>query len=282
MTRRPRALAALAAAVGLALILLGFAIRPPAPGPPPDNAPAPEVSIEHDGGRPDGESGGETGSERSAPTLDERLYSAGALPAVDCPRPAVGDTSADGLREFAENAVDRCLMPAWSPALRRVGVRLDRPVIKIVTTAEASSPCGPMSSKNLVLAFYCTDNATIYLFTDGARRYAERADWLPMAVLAHEFGHHVQQATNSWPVDDAASTGALRRTELQAECLAGVWFAEGKDNIRDFTLGPVLGRYVGNETHGSVESRRRWFRAGFESGDPDACRTYTAPADRVG
>ena len=118
-----------------------------------------------------------------------------------------------------------------------------------------------------------------------------------MYVLAHELGHHVQnllgtsaqvrQAQQGAGADEANELSV--RLELQADCYAGVWghSAQERGLIEpgDIEEGLDAAAAVGDDalgngdqeswTHGSSESRQRWFRAGFDSGDPAACDTFS-------
>ena len=82
------------------------------------------------------------------------------------------------------------------------------------------------------------------------------------------------------------------RLELQADCYAGIWGHSAQDRgliePGDIAEGLDAAAAVGDDalgngspeswTHGSSESRQRWFRAGFDSGDLDACDTFSVPA----
>ncbi len=86
------------------------------------------------------------------------------------------------------------------------------------------------------------------------------------------------------------------RLELQADCFAGVW-ANQADRARsileqgDIEEGLNAASAIGDDrlqrqaggrvvpdsfTHGSSAQRVRWFRRGFESGDPAVCDTFSA------
>ncbi|MFP5353506.1 MAG: neutral zinc metallopeptidase, partial [Actinomycetota bacterium] len=125
-------------------------------------------------------------------------------------------------------------------------------------------------------------------------------------VLAHEYGHHVQNIlgtmgrvrTQQGPTSDAV------RLELQADCYAGMWAkhateapdAGGEPYILELTEQDIAqaldaARAVGDDriqqrsggrvnpdawTHGSSEQRMRWFRTGLDQGSLQACDTFAA------
>ena len=123
-----------------------------------------------------------------------------------------------------------------------------------------------------------------------------------MYVVAHEWGHHIQNIGGIMAQHTSRATGAASdsvRLELQADCFAGVWAAHAseasggqvaldpkdvEDGLRaasavgDDTLQrEAQGRVVPDSfTHGASAQRMRWFRAGVESGDPNACDTFSA------
>ena len=117
-------------------------------------------------------------------------------------------------------------------------------------------------------------------------------------MLAHEYGHHVQNQLGileSIGGDRQGPESRAVRAELQADCYAGVWAANaveaglieqltqadindgldaasaiGDDRIQEQTQGQVNSE---SWTHGSSEQRRRWFSRGYEEGRPAACDT---------
>jgi hypothetical protein len=152
--------------------------------------------------------------------------------------------------------------------------------------------------------FYCPLDQTIYIdlgfYDDLETRFgAEGGPLAEMYVIAHEYGHHVQNLLGSLDAgrDAGAERGAVR-TELQADCYAGVWVgnavdtgflqpitreqldqaldaaaAIGDDRIQERMQGQVDPH---TWTHGSAEQRQEWFVTGYENGSADACDTFEA------
>ncbi len=170
--------------------------------------------------------------------------------------------------------------------------------------------CG--SATSAVGPFYCPADSTVYLdltFFDQltGQLGAQGGDAAEAYVLAHEFGHHVQNLTGVMRQVQGSGQGtgpksAGVRLELQADCYAGAWFkhatedpdspisevskddlnraadaasAVGDDRIQEKTQGQVNPE---SWTHGSAEQRQKWLSRGFTTGDPNACDTFAAGA----
>ncbi len=144
--------------------------------------------------------------------------------------------------------------------------------------------------------FYCPNDANVYLdldfFYELEHKLDAPGDFARAYVIAHEVGHHIQNLTGV--LGGRRTNEHSVRTELQADCYAGVWangvaefdalepgdFNEafqaagqiGDDRLQKQAQGYVV---PDSFTHGSAEQRMRWFKRGFESGDPADCDTFS-------
>ena len=189
----------------------------------------------------------------------------------------------------------------WSDAFAASGNEYAQPKTTLFSDA-VDTACGAASSA--VGPFYCPLDQTIYIdlgfFDELETRFgAEGGPFAEEYVLAHEFGHHVQNMLGLLEAGrDSGAEGGAVRTELQADCFAGVWGANavetgylepisqdqvnqaldaasriGDDRIQQQTQGQVNPE---TWTHGSSEQRQHWFSTGLDAGSADACDTFNA------
>jgi uncharacterized protein len=190
----------------------------------------------------------------------------------------------------------------WSELFSRQGATY-RPAQMVAYTDYDQSGCG--AAQAAMGPFYCPSDQRIYIdpafFEELGRRFQAPGDFAQAYVIAHEVGHHVQHLTGR--LDEARGAQAIAgrlegnkiqvQVELQADCYAGVWAANARDErgsilepgdieegmraaeaIGDDTLQRnTKGRVVPETfTHGTSEQRQAALRRGFESGDPAACQ----------
>jgi len=185
-----------------------------------------------------------------------------------------------------------------------------RPNMKLFR-GQIQTGCGPADSS--VGPFYCPADQTAYFDTDFFEVLKTQfgSSGGPLAeeyVVAHEYGHHVQNLTGDLSRARQGAQGATGngvRSELQADCYAGVWAhyaaitkqpgtdvtylqplsdrdiadalsaasSVGDDRIQKETTGRVNPE---SWTHGSSEQRQKWFTVGYQTGDPNKCNTFQA------
>lgn len=200
----------------------------------------------------------------------------------------------------------------WAGLAGSAGIQFSEPQ-GLLFSGQVNTGCGAASSA--VGPFYCPADQTIYIDTSffdelSSRFGANDGSFAKMYVVAHEYGHHIQNLQGTMNQIDQQQTGPTSdgvRLELQADCYAGVWAnhaaqskdGEGNNFLQPLTdqqiadglsaaaavgddhiQGEVAGGQVNPEswTHGSSEQRQKWFTTGYQSGDPGACNTFATDA----
>ena len=168
----------------------------------------------------------------------------------------------------------------------------EEPTLVVYSDAVATGGCGNATSD--AGPFYCPGDRKLYIdptfYEVMEQRLKAPGDFAQAYVIAHEVGHHVQNLiglTRSQPAGETKNQVSVR-VELQADCLAGVWGYSAKaslhineDDLKEalnaaHAIGDdALGQSNSNDyTHGTSAQRIRWFRRGFDAGDPRQCDTF--------
>jgi hypothetical protein len=249
--------------------------------------------------------GGGSGLGQLAPLDQQTVGQAGQPGQIDTP----SDISSCQTGEDA-NTRDDCrivgvvnsVQKFWDGVFQRSN-RQYTYVDTVFFTDQTDTGCGFATSQ--VGPFYCPADKLVYIdlgfFDELKSRFGVNVTpFVEAYVIAHEYGHHVQDLLGVLDNIRGSQQGPESksvRSELQADCYAGVWAAHavdtglieqltqadinsgldaaaaiGDDRIQEETQGQVNPE---TWTHGSSEQRRRWFSRGYENGKPAACDTFS-------
>jgi uncharacterized protein len=195
----------------------------------------------------------------------------------------------------------------WGAVMKNGGSAYREPKLVLFRGAVGTA-CG--SGQSAMGPFYCPGDEKVYIdlgFFDTLRsRLGAPGDFAQAYVIAHEVGHHVQNLLGitgkvdgmRGRVSEAQMNALSVRTELQADCFAGVWTHHsqkgkgwldqgdvdealnaaaqiGDDMLQRKSQGTVVPESF---THGSSQQRQSWFRRGLESGSVAQCNTFDTRA----
>jgi predicted metalloprotease len=214
-------------------------------------------------------------------------------------------TPADQMGQFVSKVLGST-EDVWGRIFEQSGAQYRAPIL-VLYDGQVRSACG--MGQSAMGPFYCPNDEKLYVdlsfYRDLQNRFRAPGDFAQAYVIAHEVGHHVQKLTGNFKkleaargrVSPAEYNRISVRTELQADCYAGVWgyhagtlnqldpgdieealaaaTAIGDDRLQKQTQGRVVPESF---THGSSEQRVRWFKRGMASGRPQDCDTFSAAA----
>ncbi|MEO7753258.1 MAG: neutral zinc metallopeptidase [Terracoccus sp.] len=249
---------------------------------------------------------GSTGGLPSQQLQTDQVAAAGQVPDSAF---AACKTGADANRD------DVCLIVAtvnsvqdyWSKTLPKYDMNYTDSTT-VIYQGQTQSGCGTASAE--VGPFYCPLDKKVYVdaafFSELQDRFgADGGQLAKEYVIAHEYGHHVQDILgllNRAQQDPQGANSGAVRVELMADCLAGTWVAHatettdangttllkpitdadiesalsaasavGDDRIQKASTGRVTPE---SWTHGSSTARMKWFKQGYDTGDINQCNTF--------
>ena len=192
----------------------------------------------------------------------------------------------------------------WNGIFQASGENYREPTL-VLFSGQVQSACGFASAATG--PFYCPGDQKVYLdtsfFQELKQKFGAAGDFAEAYVIAHEVGHHVQNLIGVLPrfnqarqrMSEVEANRMSVRVELQADCFAGVWakFTDQRGLLEQGDLEEALNaaQQIGDDTlqkrsqgyvvpesfnHGTSAQRMEWFGRGFESGDVNACDTFSA------
>jgi predicted metalloprotease len=254
--------------------------------------------------------------------IPQQLPQAGDLGHVRSGQQVDGDTLRQKCRTGRDAATNtdcqavafiNSIQSFWSREFAQRGERY-APVDTVFFNGAVRTGCGSATAD--VGPFYCPADQKVYIdlsfYSELQTRFGAQGGLFPRAyVLAHEYGHHVQDLMGTNARVRSGVTGPTSgsvRLELQADCYAGVWAnhaaqtrtASGRpliENISqddidagldtaarigdDYIQSHIAGQRVDQSefTHGSSAQREKWLLTGLRTGDPEQCDTFARGVD---
>lgn len=220
-------------------------------------------------------------------------------------QPAHGPPADDAQAKFVSQVL-RSTETVWAAAFQERGKLYEDPKLRLFRDSYPTA-CG--QGQAAAGPFYCGEDRTVYLdlgfFDVMTQQLGAPGQFAHAYVIGHEVGHHVQNLLGTLAkvnaqreqAGEARSNALSVRLELQADCFAGVWANRsqqeqgwrlepgdiesalnaaaqiGDDTLQRRARGTVVPESF---THGTSAERVNWFKRGFNSGQIDACDTFSA------
>ena len=207
-----------------------------------------------------------------------------------CTLPKFGRTT-DELRAYLEAELT-CLDAAWKPVVS--GINLPFESTKL-TMDDSSGSCRARDGSAPV-AFYCGADNELHMPVQSVLDGTDGIPAVVIGVLAHEYGHHVQDMSGILLAesrrektagrDTEAGLELSRRLELQANCFAGMFLASvaGRGSITKSMAATGAAAFAdggGEKDHGTAPNQGRWAQIGYQQNKTAACNTWAAPQGDV-
>ena len=230
----------------------------------------------------------------------------GLLSGQDSSAPAIQSAApqappADDAQAKFVSQILRSTEVVWGHYFQQMGRTYERPKLFLFRDSYPTA-CG--LGQQAAGPFYCPNDRNVYLdlsfFDLMTQKIGAPGQFAHAYVIAHEVGHHVQNLLGILQAQGGNRSGAQGqsvRTELQADCFAGVWAnlsqqergwrldsgdietalnaasKIGDDTLQKRSSGTVVPESF---THGTSAQRVSWFKRGFQTGRVDGCDTFGA------
>ncbi|WP_166678560.1 neutral zinc metallopeptidase [Kribbella voronezhensis] len=235
-----------------------------------------------------------------------KFYRTGVQASVRCRESGARPTSLSNAIRYYAN-VKSCADRGWPRQVNAAGLPFKAPNT-IVMNGKVGSPCGYSAPSS----YYCAINHTMYLAGDYDMAQYRRANGNPagvafvranmLFVVAHEYGHHIQQITGILPAfnrlwydapNKTAQLEVQRRMELQASCFGGLFVAANRNSYpisgqlktqfswMVYHMGDNYDPIPGHRIHGNRISHGNWTMRGYNTRNLAACNTFTATSAAV-
>ncbi|GAA3552566.1 hypothetical protein GCM10022419_036140 [Nonomuraea rosea] len=220
-----------------------------------------------------------------------KLYRSGKLQPTQCPERAIEPHDVALAKRYL-TAVLNCLNASWGAHFKRAGLPFAKARIGFITKPRRYCK----AAWDDAAARYCASEKRFLVLLDDDL-LEDTADLFLFRLAAHEYGHHLQNITGmyrafAWHPYKGKSemNEQLRRNELQAECLGGVFIGSVWDSIDritdDWRELLDINRRSGDEyhkahDHGKGRNIAAWLDKGFRASSPAACNTWVSPSSKV-
>ncbi|MEU4830678.1 neutral zinc metallopeptidase [Streptosporangium sp. NPDC023615] len=228
---------------------------------------------------------------RDSVLTKNKLYRSGELTASECPEREIQAGSVPSAKRYLTSVLN-CLNTAWGAHFKKARIPFSKS--RIAFSVKPKRFCGYKWEKDTAAA-YCGRERRFLVKLD-KEVLEDPSDLVLFSVAAHEYGHHVQTITGMerafdyYPYKGKRELGEqIRRYELQAECLAGVFMGSVWESLdrteEDWEFLLEVTRDNGDEryksNHGKGRTIATWLDKGFRAASPAACNTWPVPSSKV-
>ena len=185
-----------------------------------------------------------------------------------------------------------CLDAAWKPVV----TALNMPFEQTKLTMDDSAGSCRSRDDGAPVAFYCSTDNELHMPLQSVLEGTDGIPAVVVGVMAHEYGHHVQDMSGILLAesrrektagrDTTAGLELSRRLELQANCFAGMFLASvaGHGSVSRSMAADGAAAFAdggGEKDHGSAPNQGRWAQIGYQQNKTAACNTWAAPQGDV-